>query len=515
MKKTYILVILDGWGIGEANESNPIYIAAPQNIELIEKNFPVAALQASGIAVGLPWDEEGNSEVGHLTIGAGKIIYQHYPRISLAIRDGSFFENEALKAAFNHARLHQSAVHLIGLLTQGNVHASFEHLIALLEMAKKENQEKVYLHLFSDGRDSPPKSALELLKKLKEEIEKIKIGTIVSLAGRYYGMNRQENWDRTERAYQAITGQGEEIQNLEEEIEKIYEKGLNDEFIPPLIIDKTKTVKDNDSIIFFNFREDRARQIVKPFVEPNFKHFPVKNFRNLYVTTMTCYQENLKTAVAFPPQKIENPLGKVLADNQKTQLRIAETEKYAHITYFFNGLREQPFLNEYRILIPSQNIINPAENPAMMAEAITDRAITALNESSFDFILINFANPDIIAHTGDYQATIQAIKIVDQQIGRLLKSVLTQNHVLIITADHGNAESLINLKTGQAETKHNMSPVPIYLIANEFKRKKTNSETKKYETIGLLSDIAPTILDLMQIPKPPEMTGQSLLPLLL
>jgi 2,3-bisphosphoglycerate-independent phosphoglycerate mutase len=382
-------------------------------------------------------------------------------------------------------------------------------------MAKRENQKKVYLHLFSDGRDSPPKSVLNLLEKLEEEIKKRNIGAIASLTGRYYAMNRQENWDRTEKTYQAITGQGEEIKNLEEEIKKVYNRNLNAEFIPPLIIDKTKAVKDNDSIIFFNFREDRARQITEPFVEPNFKHFPIKNFKNLFVTTLTCYREDLKTAVAFPPQKVENPLGKVLADYQKTQLRIAETEKYAHVTYFFNGLKEQPFPNEYRILIPSQNIINPAEKPAMMAEAITDRALTALNESNFDFILINFANPDIIAHTGDYQATIEAIKVVDQQIGRLLKSVLAQNHVLIITADHGNAESLIDLKTGQTETKHNMSPVPIYLVANEFKRKKTNSEIKKYEIIGLLSDVAPTILDLMQIPKPTEMTGQSLIPLLL
>lgn len=514
MRRTYILTILDGWGIGEANESNPIYVTAPPNIQLIKRNFPAAALQASGIAVGLPWDEEGDSEVGHLTIGAGRVIYQHYPRISLAIQDGSFFDNEALKEAFAHARHRRAAVHLIGLLTQGNVHASFQHIVGLLEMVKKENQKELYLHLFSDGRDGPPKAVLELLNKLKSELKKRNVGIIATLTGRYYGMNREENWDRTEKAYQVITGEGEVVQNLEEEIKKIYDRDLNDEFIPPLIIEKTRPVQDNDSIIFFNFREDSIRQITEAFVERDFKRFPIKNLKNLYVATMTRYREGLKAAVAFPPQIVENPLGKVLSDHQKTQLRIAETEKYAHVTYFFNGLKEQPFPNEYRVLIPSRNIIKQDEKPEMMAEAITDRAIAAINESGFDFILINYANPDIIAHSGNYQATVEAIKVVDQQVGRLLKSVLAQNHVLIITSDHGNAETLIDVKTGEIETKHDKNPVPFYLVANEYKRRESETRERRYETIGILSDIAPTILDLMKIPKPAEMTGQNLLPVL-
>lgn len=505
MKRTYILVILDGWGIGEKNESNPIYIANPETINFIKANFPAGAIQASGIAVGLPWEEEGNSEVGHLTIGAGKILYQHYPRISLAIDDGTFFENPALKQAFVHARKNNSAVHLIGLLTAGSVHASLKHLTALTEMAKKENNNQIYLHLFSDGVDSPPRSVLNLLEKLKIPPS--------TLAGRYYAMNREENWDRTEKAYKILFGEGQSTQNLKEEIKKNYDRGIDDQFMPPLIIGESRLIKDNDALIFFNFREDSIRQLAEPFLNPDFKQFPIKPLNNIFAVTLTQYRENFRAAVAFPNETVTNPLGKVLADNQKIQLRIAETEKYAHVTQFFNGLREAPFPNEYRVLIPSQNVIHQEERPEMMAAAITDRAITAINEGGFDFILINYANPDIIAHTGNFQATVTAIKTVDRELNKLIKSVLGQNGVLIITADHGNAETLVDLKTGQIETKHNINPVPIYLIAKEFQRKKTDAEIARTEseTIGILSDVAPTILELMKIPQPPEMTGQSLL----
>lgn len=513
MRRAYVLIILDGWGIGEPNESNPIYLAAPENINFIRKNFPAATLQASGIAVGLPWEESGNSEVGHLTIGAGKVIYQHFPRISLAIDDGSFFENEALKKAFEHSRKNKSAVHVAGLLTSGSVHASFKHLAALIEMAKKENCREIYLHLFSDGRDSPPRSVLILLEKLELEIKKHGVGTLATLTGRYYGMNREDNWDRTEKAYQVITGEGQIIQNLEEEIKKVYSRELDDEFIPPFIIKESHPVKDKDALIFFNFREDSIRQIVEPFTNPEFHRFPTKPLKDIFVVTLTQYHENFKAAVAFPKESVENPLGKVLADQQKIQLRIAETEKYAHVTYFFNGLNERPFPNEYRVLIPSQNLIHQDEKPEMMASAVTDRALAAINEGGFDFILVNYANPDIIAHTGNFEATVQAVKTVDREMGRLLKSVTSQNHVMVVTSDHGNAEVLIDLKTGQAETKHDPNPVPFYLIANEYKKQKNDEKIRRSEsyTGGILSDVAPTMLELMKIPKPPEMTGQSLL----
>lgn len=514
MRRTYVLVILDGWGLGEKNESNPIYMARPQAINYIQENFPSGALQASGIAVGLPWEEEGNSEVGHLTIGAGKVLYQHLPRISLSINDGSFFENPALKSAFLHARKNKSSVHLVGLLTDGNVHASFKHLAALLEMAKKENCENLYLQLWSDGRDSSPHSTLNLLRKLDEEMKKFGIGRIASLTGRFWGMDRDGHWDRTEKAYEVLVGKPPRpAKSVEEVLKQARERNINDEFIEPAIINEPHPVQANDALIFFNFREDSVRQITEPFLNKNFNQFPRENLNNLFIATMTAYREESAASVAFPPEKVENPLGKVLSENGKLQLRIAETEKYAHVTYFFNGLKEKPYPNEYRVLVPSKSVAHHDDYPEMMAGAITDRTLAALNEGGFDFILVNYANPDLIAHTGNYEATLKAIKVVDNEVGKLLKSVLNQNHVLIITSDHGNAEELIDLKTGEPETKHDVNPVPFYLIGKEFQKKRPSSidELSHLPNIGMLSDVAPTILELMDIPKPKDMTGESLL----
>ncbi|MFH0712439.1 MAG: 2,3-bisphosphoglycerate-independent phosphoglycerate mutase [Candidatus Jorgensenbacteria bacterium] len=512
MKRTFILAILDGWGLGEFNESNPIYKADLETIKELETKFPKGALQASGIAIGLPWEEEGNSEVGHLTLGAGKIIYQYFPKISMAIEDGSFFQVPELKNAFSHAKENISSVHLIGLLTQGNVHASFDHLAALIEMAAKEKMQNLYLHLFSDGRDSPPRSVLPLLKKLNEVIAKTGVGVIASVTGRYFGMDRNNLWERTEKAYQTITGENQTAANLEEAINKIYGRDLDDEYIEPTVIEP-HPVKDNDTIIFFNFREDSMRQISEPFLNPDFNKFPIKPLKNTFVVTMTGYTDDQKTPAAFPKSKVENPLGKLLSDKGLTQLRIAETEKYAHITYFFNGLREAPYPNEFRVLVPSKTTIRHEENPEMMAKEVTDRAIIALREGGFDFILINYANPDLIAHTGNYEATLKAVKIVDQELGRLVKEVLEGNHVLVVTSDHGNAESVLNLQTGEPETFHDPNPVPIYLVAREFEKPFSIPDTspRKMPVIGILSDVAPTLLELMKIPKPEEMTGESLL----
>ena len=462
MKKTCILVILDGWGIGKLDESNPIYQAQSKTINFIEKNFPAGALQASGLAVGLPWEEEGNSEVGHLTIGAGRVLYQHYLKISQAIKDGGFFKNETLKKAFTHARENQSAIHLVGLLTEGSVHASFEHLIALLQMAKQENCPRVFLQLFADGRDSAPRSVIKLIQKLKDAAGDVKIA---SLMGRYYGMNRDGHWERTENAYHALTltDPNLKLKTLEEIAKSAYEEGLNDEFIEPSIMGEPHPIQDNDAVIFFNFREDRMIQLNEPFINPDFNKFPVKKWSNLFIATMTEYQEKFKTPTAFKTENVPNPLGKVLADNQKLQLRIAETEKYAHVTYFFNGLHKEPFPNEYQVLIPSAQVAHHDERPEMMAKAITDRALIALNEGGFDFILANFANPDMIAHTGESQ------------------------------------------------TKHDINPVPFYLVAKEYKKKNPSSERQNLRVIGMLSDVAPTVLELMNLPKPKEMTGQSLL----
>jgi len=505
-KRTIVLIILDGWGKGEANESNPIYVANPPNINYLKANFLSGLLQASGISVGLPWGEEGNSEVGHLNLGAGKIIYQSYPRISLSIRDKSFFANPALMTAFEHAKKNNSAVNLIGLLSKGNVHASLEHLLALIEFAKKENVSKLNLHLFTDGRDSPPQSALELLAQLPKE-------KLASLSGRFYAMDREKFWDRTQKAYSVIVGDGPTTENLEAHIEETYSRKFSDEFIEPIVINSELAVKDNDALIFFNFREDRIRQLAAAFIFKNFQNFPVKVFNNLYIMTMTEYDKDFKVAVAYPPEKIEVCLAGILSDKGKTQLRIAETQKYPHITYFFNGAREEPFKNEYRVLIPSRNIIRQDEHPEMMADEITARLVESIAENAFDFILVNYANPDIIAHTGNYEASIAAVKIIDEQIGKILKAVLEINAILIITSDHGNIEKLFEPLTGLPETQHDPSPVPIYIVAKEFMRLKTEREIRASESqiIGILADVAPTILELMEIDKPKEMTGQSLL----
>ncbi len=513
-KRTVVLIILDGWGIGEKNQSNPIYMVNPKNINYIKANFLAGVLQASGTSVGLPWGEEGNSEVGHLNIGAGKIIYQIYPKITLSIKNGGFFKNEAIKKAFEHSKKYDSSVNLIGLLSRGNVHSSIEHLMAFIDFAeaelssdKKENVPKINLHLFTDGRDDAPYSSIELIKKVPKEY-------IASLSGRFYAMDRDGHWDLTEKAYKVLIGEGEMTLDLESHIKKTHDKNFDDEYVEPVLMGpENKGIKENDSVIFFNFREDRMRQIVSVFIEKDFQKFPAKKFKNLYLATMTQYNDKFKIPVAFPQEKIENTLGEVLADNNKNQFRIAETQKYAHITYFFNGLREEPFKNEYRILIPSANVIRQEKNPEMKSYEITSRIIEAVEEGGFDFILANYANPDMLAHTGDYEACVKTIEIIDEQIGKILNACLDKNAFLIITSDHGNIEKVIDSLTGAPQTQHDPGPVPFYLAAKEFKKEKSEGQINESEeiSVGVLADIAPTILELMDIPKPKKMTGQSLI----
>jgi len=523
-KRTIVLIILDGWGIGQPNDSNPIYVVNPSSINYIKANFPAGLLQASGISVGLPWGEEGNSEVGHLNLGAGKIIYQYYPRISLAIRDGSFFENKALLGAFEHAKENNSSVNLIGLLGQGNVHSSLEHLLALIEFAEKENISKLNLHLFTDGRDSPPESAIELLSQIPNSTGSG--SRLASLSGRFYAMDRELHWERTQKAYAVLTGEGEIVSDIQTHIKETHSRKLNDEFVEPIRTKANGDIKDGDALIFFNFREDRIRQLAAAFINPirnfedtsngaskNFSNFPVKQFKNLYIATMTEYDKKFKVSIAFPPEKTDVCLSRVLSDNGKTQLRIAETQKYPHITYFFNGLKEEPFKNEYRVLVPSRAIVRQDEHPEMMAAEITTRAIESIGENAYDFILINYANSDIIAHTGNYEACLEAVKVIDKQLEKIIKTALDNDDILIITSDHGNIEKVIEPLTGLPETKHDANPVPIYLVAKEFMRARTKSEIlqAEKEVIGILADVAPTILELMGINKPEEMTGQSLL----
>ncbi|MBI2591465.1 MAG: 2,3-bisphosphoglycerate-independent phosphoglycerate mutase [Candidatus Brennerbacteria bacterium] len=514
MKRTLILTILDGWGIGKPDISNPIYNANLKNIQYLKEHYPLGALQASGIAVGLPWGEEGNSEVGHLTIGAGKVLYQHFPRISLAVRDGSFFENKVLKDAFNFAVQNNSAVNLIGLLTEGNVHASFEHLIGLVEMAARKKISRLNFHLFADGKDGPPRSAISLLGQLDGLVKKYKIGTLASLSGRYYAMDREGYWDRTEQAYRVITGEGEAATDPKIVLEKTFERGLNEEFLKPKRFGSSGLgVRENDAVIFFNFREDSMRQIAESFINPNFQRFPVKQFKSVYFCSLTRYRDNFTMPVAFPPERVDVPLGKVFENNGKNQLRIAETEKYAHATYFFNGLRDAPYDGEFRVLIPSRNVARMDEAPEMMAAAVTDRVVSSLGEGGFDFILVNFANADVIAHTGNYDASLSAVKTIDESLGILYQTIRSQNYIWVITADHGNAERLFDPLTAIPETKHDPNPVPIIVVAKEFERLKTADDVKaiESESVGILADVSPTILDLLNLEKPKEMSGQSLL----
>ncbi|MBI5306362.1 2,3-bisphosphoglycerate-independent phosphoglycerate mutase [Candidatus Wolfebacteria bacterium] len=512
MKRVVVLIILDGWGIGQNDQSNPVYVVNPPAINYLKENFPFAGLQASGIAAGLPWGEEGNSEIGHLNIGSGKVVYQNYPRISLAIRDNSFFKNETILKAFEHSKKNNSAVNLIGLLSDGVVHSAFEHLEALIKFAQIQKIDNLNIHLITDGRDSSPTSSLEILSRLPPETKK----NIASISGRFFSMDRDKNWDRIKKYYDIITNEGAETKDFENYIKNAHKQGYSDEYISPILVDSKKIIKENDAIIFFNFREDRMRQIAETFIDKNFSQFQSKKFSNLFVVQMISYSDKFIAPVAFPKEIIADPLSKIIADAGKIQFKIAETEKYAHITYFFNGENEAPFKNEYRVLIPSRKELNHASHPEMMANEITSRVIEAINEGTYDFIVANYANPDIIAHTGNYDASLEAVKTIDRQIDKITKTVLDKNAILIITSDHGNIERMFDPTTGEPETKHDPSPVPIHLVTKEFKYKKDALEIKKSEksTIGILADIAPTILEIMGLPKSKEMTGQSLLKLL-
>jgi len=519
-KKSVALIILDGWGIGPSNPlSNPFTKAQTPTIDWIESHFPSATLQASGIAVGLPWEEAGNSEVGHLTLGAGRVIFQNYPKITFAIRNKSFFKNKVIEAVFEKAKEKNSSVHFLGLFGLGHVHSSYDHLLALIEFAKQKNFRKVFFHLFLDGRDSPPFSAKNLLLEFKKILKETGIGKIASLSGRFYAMDRAKNWERTQKTWQAIVeGKAHLIKDPIKYLEENYTKKITDEFIEPaLIIEEgveLPTIKDNDSVFFFNFREDRARQLFLAFADKNFKEFERKKIPKVFLATMVEYLKGFEVPFAFKKEEnLKNTLGEVLSKYGLNQLRIAETEKYAHITYFFNGQRETPFLGEERVILPSWPCFQFKDHPEMRAKEITERIILALKEDIWDFILVNFANGDMIGHTGDFEACIKAIEIVDSCLNSILKIGLKKDFYFIITADHGNIEEVRSPQTGEMETKHDPSPVPLYLV-----HKNLFSQRKKFShflgeaplPIGTLADISPTILSLLKIPKPKEMTGTDL-----
>ncbi len=516
MFKPVILAVLDGWGIGRTEKGNPIAKANLPTIDKLNRYYPHAALQASGISVGLPWEEMGNSEVGHMTLGAGKIIYQNMPRITMDIQTGDFFKNKIFLEALNNAKEKNSSLHLMGLIGKGAVHAYIDHFYALLELSKEQKAEKVFLHLFTDGRDSPPDSGASVIQELQGRLNRYGVGKIATLCGRYFAMDRNNNWDRIEKAYNLLTrGEGNQAADPVQYLKDSYKKQVFDEYLEPgVIMENGKpiaTIQDGDSIIFFNFREDRARQLTEAFALPGFDKFNREKMLDLDFVTMVQYEEGLPVNVAYDPIGVKNPLGSVLSKNNLSQLRIAETEKFAHVTYFFNGGSEEIPPREDHVLIPSIVIDSFAKAPQMRAKEITDKLIENIDKDKYDFILVNYANADMVGHTGNEEATQKAVEIIDENLGKLITAVILKKGCLLITADHGNAEELKNTLTGEIDTEHSTNPVPVWFITADNHKDRSNEELK---VIGLLSDVAPTVLDLFNIKKPEEMTGESLLPLL-
>jgi len=509
-----VLIILDGWGYSRQTYGNAILYAQPPFLESVQRYYPSLLLQASGKAVGMTWGEAGNSEVGHISIGAGRVVFQYLSRINKAISDDSFFQNEALLNAVNHAKNNGSTLHIAGLLTSGSVHAHMSHLFALIDLAAKNNFANVRIHLFTDGKDSKLKESPLLIKKLQDHIDKTGVGVITTVIGRDFAMDRDKNWNKTGESYKLlVNGAGEEAVDIIKKIETLYKLGYTDSIMPALITDRKGFIRSNDSLIFFNFREDSMRQITRSFVEQDFP-FPTEQLDNLLVVSMTQYLDNPNLNVAFPLPEIRNNLAEVISQNGKKQLHIAETEKYAHVTYFFNGLNNTPYPGETDIFIES--LKDHLNNPQMKAVEISEKVTEFINQDQCEFYVINFANADVLAHTGNIEATIGGITTVDAALNKIADAVLAKDGMVIITADHGNAESMLYESSGEPETIHDESPVPLYLVGDKFKRDRSVEERERsFQINGILADVAPTVLALMGIAKPEEMTGQSLLNVLI
>jgi len=508
--KPLLLMILDGWGHRQATEGNAIAQANLPNFRRLESTYPHTTLQASGEAVGLPDGQMGNSEVGHLNIGAGRIVYQELTRIFKAIKDGTIFANPVLIEAMEHARLHKKALHLMGLLSNGGVHSHIEHLFALLEMAKKQGLEKVYVHVILDGRDVLPQSAKVFITQLEEKITELGIGKIASVSGRYYVMDRDKRWERLELGYQALAyGQGKCAASALAAVESSYDVRVTDEFVLPTVIVDAEgkpvgSIQEDDSVLFYNFRSDRAREITRAFVDEVFTGFERPNRPHVHYVCMTQYDETISAPVAFPQQDLKNTLGEVLSKQGLRQLRIAETEKYAHVTFFFNGGIEDPDPGEERVLIPSPKVATYNLQPEMSAPELTQKLLEQLRKTPPDVIILNFANPDMVGHTGVFEATVKAVETVDQCLGQIYDELQKIGGTLLITADHGNAEEKVDPQTKLPLTAHSTNLVPCILVNDQLKGQTLHEG-------GALCDVAPTMLELLHIPIPEEMTGKSLL----
>jgi 2,3-bisphosphoglycerate-independent phosphoglycerate mutase len=527
--KKVVLVVLDGFGVASYSHGNAIALAEPESLNRLVSEFPSISLLAAGPVVGLPWGEVGNSEVGHLNMGAGRIVGQDLPRINASIQDRSFFKNESLLGACEHVKTNSSKLHLVGLVSAGGVHSSEEHLYALLGLAAEQGITEVYIHVFTDGRDSGEKDAYDTVKKLQRKIKDIGVGTIATISGRFYGMDRANHWDQTEMTYQAmINGIGVAADSAEDAILNSYNQNIYDEMIPPTAIivreegeggmHPVTRITDNDAVVIFNFRSDRALQITQAFVQPELmtideKHAPLQN---LYVATMTEYFFGLPVHVAFHPTNLKNNLAEVISLSGMTQFHIAESEKYAHVTSFFNGGASEAFPGEVRKIVTSpEDNKDYASHPEMSGPELCETLVEQIKTGSYNFYLANFANPDMVGHTGSLDAAIKAIQYIDRFLHQIAQAVLEVNGALIITADHGNIEAMINTKSGNIDKEHSTSPVPFILISNDYilspPKDRGYLSLSSHVPVGVISDVAPTILDLLGLPKPKEMNGVSLL----
>lgn len=535
-----VLIVMDGWGIAPAGPGNAISQAYTPNFDKFWSAYPHTQLAASGEAVGLPKGEVGSTETGHLNLGAGSIVYQDLPRINMAIQDGSFFQNQAFLSAVNHARQNGGTLHIMGLLGSGEVHASVQHLYTLLQFCKKQKFDKVSIHIFTDGRDSPPREGLSYIEQLQKFIQKNGVGQVVSVMGRYWAMDRDQRWDRTAVAYFALTqGRGQLVSSIKEAIKQSYENGITDEFIRPIILAErgkpVSLIEEGDAVIFYNFRIDRPRQLTRAFVLENFdkeaqanwgfdpytekyyKKHVVKmkkaevfnrgpKIKNLFFVTMTEYDKSLNPylTVAFPPQIVKLPLGEVLSNRHFRQLRLAESEKERFVTFYFNGQRELPFPGESKIIIPSPKVPTYDKKPEMSARDITATFLKIFSTANdFRFVLINFANPDMVGHTGVISAAKKACEVVDECIGKIVVKANSLDGIIFITADHGNAEEMLD-PHGKPDTEHNANKVPFIAIGKTFMNFNQTPEA------GILADVAPTILKYLGLEIPSEMTGRPL-----
>ena len=507
MNKRVLLCIMDGWGISHGSEKfDATKLANPVHVNKLEKEEKFIQIKADGENVGLPSGQMGNSEVGHLNLGAGRIVYQDLSKINNAIKDGSFFKNERFLNAIDHVKKNGSALHIYGLVSTGGVHSSLDHLLALIKLASDNGLSKVYVHAFLDGRDTPPASACEYLQIVEDELAKYNLPKIATVIGRYYIMDRDNRWERVEKGYNALLlGEGNKAASAVEGVKKSYEEGITDEFVLPIVVGGDESrIHDNDAIIFFNYRPDRAREISKAI---NFADFTGFNRRkvlnNILYTTMTSYDATFTFPVAFPKEKLVNILGDVLEANGINQFRTAETEKYAHVTFFFNGGIDEPQPHETRVLVPSPKVATYDMQPEMSAPEVCENVLKAINDDKYQFILVNFANPDMVGHTGVVEAATKACQVVDECVGKIADECKKKGVVMLLTADHGNSETMVNEQTGKPHTAHTTNPVPFVLI--------NAPENVQLREGGALCDVAPTVLQLLGIEQPQEMTGKSLI----